>query len=175
MSGREDRRLGTPVMGVMLCLVLFGGLYAYFSLSRSRVVLLAALLLFSVIGVVQAVWIWSKTRLGAAFEVTYVLTMAAVFEGVYRNSLPANATIILATVLYRPNYTFHCNHRLAFIVSVLILATVLPMALGYITSHDTQILLGATYALLVSSLWIFSSKLSVSVFDLRDDPSNKLY
>lgn len=155
--GRYSKVSSTLVL--VLVFVLAMSLFAYVRLSTNDVVFTAAIVILIILGVTQIILGYKgSTRLDVAYDATFLVVLMSVILGVYRTSLAKHPVFMFATIFFRPEYTRYGNRRFAFVVGLLINATVLPITCGVITDPDVVSALTLLYALFVLSLWVFCSK-----------------
>lgn len=162
----EKDRVTPNIFLLILILVLAMSLYAFLRLSTARWIeplTLIMLVVLETLVIALSYKRWSK--LDVWFECAANLVFIAIAFGLYKQTFVANETVWIATIFYRPYYLMYGNRRLAFILSLLIAATVLPIATGF--ASDAGVVQGLTlfYSLFVFSLWVFCSRLGSKLFE----------
>jgi len=145
--------------GAVFVVAIAMSLYAYIRLTSNDVVLTVAIVVLTLLELARiAMGIRTSTPLEIAFDVSYFVVLLSVVLGAYRTNLSAHPTFLFATIFYRPKFMQHGSRRLALIISLLIVATVVPLTSGIVTDSGIVRVLTLAYAALVFSLWVFCSK-----------------
>jgi hypothetical protein len=137
----------------------------YFLTNRQGTILL--LLIICAFEVVRFARTYGAVRQEAGFEAAFWIVLLSILVFLHHGgSLLGHPSFAIGTVLYRKGYLLqYGNRRLAFLLSVMIVAAVLPVTLGFVTDDGVVGVLGGVYVSLVGCLWMFHSKLGSWIFD----------
>lgn len=163
-NNRNDSvRTPASAFGSVLVVAMAMSIYTYIRLVSNSAVLTGAILILTILETARIVLaVKSSTRLDIAFDSAFFVVLMSVLLGAYRTSLGAHPIFLFATIFYRPKFMRHGNRRLAFAFSLMIIGTVLPVMLGLVTDSGVVQVLTLLYALLVTGLWVFCSKVGAA-------------
>lgn len=177
MSEETEPKSVYSLLRIISLATLWMAFYAWAKLSRTSSISPALLLaVYVLIGTARLVLNFREaTKLEFCCETVHVLAMMSFVYGAFHESAPFTWAFIYATIFYLPSHTLHCNRKLAFVIGLLILCIVASLTLNLVVDPQARNYMSGAYAVLVTLLWMFCSKLSARVFGLDEMESSLRY